>query len=316
MRTGIPLFNVLNVDGTTYNGNRTWDLPKRRNPGKWRDAADGGDAIVQEDQTEGDWIELEAGRNLGTGHGGGGKVGFYLTTAPRVLEWFRPGARLFLAEGAGAHLRKGGHVIYARARLIREITLEDDLVPLWPSVYLFLLMAARDRGELDRIEVIRGNFSRIVLRGGDLRGSRFLDCSFTGSNLQGCWFDGSDFQRCNFEAAYLWNAWMRRCSFRSVSFNQANLFYTDFGESLFAGVRHNLALIGYTNMQGVKGADTIRETPVPAELADHVDALNAAGYGVVPSRPEALQSLADYELDAAGDTNETNWHGFLREDPY
>jgi len=317
MRTGIPLFNVLNADGTTYNGRRSWTLPARRKPGEWRKAEDDpGLKIIQEDADPGEWIEQLPGQALGVGHGGGGNVGFYLCTADHVLDWYRPGARLFLAEGAGALHRKVGHALYSRCRLIREITLDDGLIDQWKRAYMFCLLAARDRGEIEKIDVNRYSFARCSVRGASFAGSKFRGVSFAGGAFQDCWFDGCEFERCNFNQADLYNAKFRNCTFRQVSFRSANLFHVDFSSSTFDRVTHHLAQVGFTVFRNCKGLETLSKIKIPDELTDAVMKLHAAGFGVYPGTQGAVQSFHDYELDLSGETIDTNYWSEITTDDF
>ena len=124
MRTGIPLFNVLNADHSTYNGKGpSWPLPKNRQPGAWKGDAMTPDelkaALDEDDVIAGEQIEQTPGQALGLRSGG--ESGFFLTGPKCILQWYRPGARLYIAEGCGACHRRRDHVVYAKARLLREI---------------------------------------------------------------------------------------------------------------------------------------------------------------------------------------------------
>ena len=273
MRTGIPLFNVLNADHSTYNGKgKAWPLPKNRQPAEWINAED------EDDVLPGDVIEQSPGQAFGTGSGG--EAGYFLTGPTNIMHWYRPGARLFIAEGKGALHRRRQHVIYAKARLLREITLNDGLIDTWPEAYMFCLLTARDRGEIEKIDCYRYDFSGIKLRGVDLRNSKFDGCSFTAASLEDCWFDGSSMRGCNFNRADLYNGKFRDCDMSGASFRQANLFHADFSRSNLTGAVTHLAQIGYTVLKDAK----------------------------------LVGDLATWELNDDGETIATNYYDELRVD--
>ena len=303
-RTGIPMFCVLDADYSTYNGKgKPWPLPKRHDKGEWLDG---------DDVEPGDVLCMDNGQRLGVKSGGIG--GFFLTNPVHLMSWYRPGARLFLAEGSGAAHRRGQHIMYKRARLIREIDLTDEMVETWPQIYLFCAATARDRGEIDRIRCGGMNFSRVNFFGLDLSGSDFAHCKFYGADLQNCCFDGANMEGASFWRADLYDASFKGANLRNSEMRQANLFYADFTGANLQGVRHPLAQIGYTVLKDSVGLETIKPLEVPEELREAAEALHAAGFAVVSGDQEAHQALGEYDTDGDGVTDVNNYQAEIQED--
>lgn len=149
--TATPLlYKVLTDDGhPAHGGTGTWPLPKGKRPGAWH-TVDG---------------DLEICQN-----------GLHLTSDP--LKWWKPGARLYLAEaditGGMAH-DNSDKAAFGRVRLVQEITKEWPYLPLFARLRCFLAASERSRdgnadiswAYLSRADLSRAYLSRAYLSRAD-----------------------------------------------------------------------------------------------------------------------------------------------------
>lgn len=90
------------------------------------------------------------------------KSGYHLTSDP--LGWWLPRAELWLAEGRGAMSAGGGggKAAFASARLVKKITPQWKLLPLFPRVRCFLAATARSldpRADISWADLFEANLS-------------------------------------------------------------------------------------------------------------------------------------------------------------
>jgi hypothetical protein len=113
--------------------------------------------------------------------------GYHLTSDP--LVWWRPKARVFLAEfgaSGGAQTDKG---VFASVMLVGEITRKTPGLEAWPRLRCFL--AATERSENAKSDIAWANLSRADLSGADLSGANLSGANLSRANLSGANLSGA-----------------------------------------------------------------------------------------------------------------------------
>jgi len=174
------LFKVLDKNGNAcHGGSGKWPLPKRGKPGEWL-------------QVEG---ELSCCFN-----------GLHLTSDP--LRWWKPGARLFVAEADPLELHgdNSDKAAFRRVHLIDEVTRTWPLLVMFPRLRLFLLASgklAKSRADLIGADLSGANLSWANLSRANLSRADLIGADLSGANLSWANLSGANLSRANLSRANL-----------------------------------------------------------------------------------------------------------------
>lgn len=189
-------FKILDAQGRSlHGGDAQWSLPTDDKPGSWMER-------VTPQCCE---------------------TGYHLTTDP--LRWWRPGSRLFVAEGRGKFdLRSTDQkVAVAQARLLSEVTSAWSWGLLFPRAQLFTRLG---RGACLR----SANFANAYLHGVDLHGAILTASSFSQAVL-----DNADLRKANLDGCRLDMASLECSNLAGASFQYADICGANFAMADLCG---------------------------------------------------------------------------------
>ncbi len=184
------------------------------------------------------------------------RAGWHLVADP--LPWWRPAARLWLAEGDGQMDGDGDKGAFARMRLVEEVTREWPYLPLYERVRCFIAASERSSDAAADIRWARlagANLALADLTGANLTGADLAEANLSGANLARANLAGADLMWANLTGADLAGA----------NLSGANLMWANLAEAALA--RANLAGADLAEAN-LSGANLARANLSEARLAD------------------------------------------------
>jgi len=201
MTISLQLFKVLGPNGESiHGGNGQWPLPYDDQPGEWYDC--GVAPVICQ-------------------------TGLHLVSDP--LRWWRPKARLFLAEtdsDVGCCSDNSEKIAVRRARLLIEVTRDYPLLCAYPRLRAFLAATMRSLSKdadigwanLSGADLSGAYLSGAYLSGANLGGANLSGADLGGANLSGANLSGADLSR-----AYLTGAYLSGANLSGANLSGANL---------------------------------------------------------------------------------------------